>query len=66
MTFLFYYDIVLYFLRLNRISIKDYFGYSVKPETNSIKIVTRYKTFKISCTKLEELQETLKYDRKML
>ena len=63
---LFYLNTVLYLLRLNRIPITDYLGYSINPKTDTIKVFTRYRNFKVLCSKLDQLEGVLRDESNML
>ena len=54
-----YWGVVKYFLKLNRIPIKNYTGYSVDPRKDTITIYTTNNRYKIPCRKLDELIEVI-------
>ena len=57
---LFYWDGVKYFLKLNRIPVKNYTGYEINPKNDTITIYTTNNRYKMLCRKIEELIEVIK------
>ena len=57
---LFYWRGVKYFLKLNRIPIKNYTGYEIDPKKDIITIYTTNNRYKIPCSKIDELLEVIK------
>ena len=57
---LYYWRGVKYFLKLNRIPVKNYTGYEVNPKNDTITIYTTNNRFKMPCRKIEELIEVTK------
>ena len=56
---LYYEKAIKEFIKLNRLNIQEFTGYSINPKTDTIIVYFPHKRFKINCSALDQFIRTL-------